>query len=51
MAKLMFPKPTARDKATVKKIQRALKKNGYYLSYKKHYLKVDGLYGPALSDQ
>lgn len=33
-----------KDKATVKKIQKALKKNGYYLSYKKHYLKVDGIY-------
>lgn len=32
-------------KTTVKKIQRALKKNGYYLSYKKHYLKVDGIFG------
>ena len=32
-------------KTTVKKIQRALKKNGYYLNYKKHYLKVDGIFG------
>ena len=31
--------------ATVKKIQRALKNNGYYLSYKGRYLKVDGKYG------
>ncbi|MBR2665191.1 peptidoglycan-binding protein [Methanobrevibacter sp.] len=34
----------SKDKATVKKIQRALKKNGYYLSYKGHYLMVDGIY-------
>ena len=32
----------SKDKATVKKIQKALKRNGYYLSYKGHYLKVDG---------
>ena len=38
-------KKGSKDKSTVKKIQRALKKNGYYLSYKKHYLKVDGIYG------
>ena len=31
----------------VKKIQKALKKNGYYLRYKGHYLKVDGWYGPC----
>lgn len=30
---------------TVKKIQRALKKNGYYLKYKGHYLKIDGKFG------
>lgn len=30
------------DKAMVKKIQKALKKNGYYIKYKGHYLKVDG---------
>ena len=37
----------SKDKATVKKIQKALKKNGYYLRYKGHYLKVDGWYGPC----
>ena len=31
-------------KAMVKKIQVALKKNGYYIRYKKHYLKVDGIF-------
>lgn len=36
-----------KDKAMVKKIQKALKKNGYYLRYKGHYLKVDGWYGPC----
>ena len=35
----------SKDKATVKKIQRALKNNGYYLSYKGRYLKVDGIFG------
>ena len=34
----------SKDKATVKKIQRALKNNGYYLTYKGHYLKIDGIY-------
>ena len=34
----------SKDKATVKKIQQALKDNGYYLTYKGHYLKVDGKY-------
>lgn len=34
----------SKDKSTVKKIQKALKKNGYYLTYKKHYLKIDGIY-------
>ena len=34
----------SKDKAMVKKIQRALKKNGFYLSYKGRYLKVDGLF-------
>ncbi|MBE6512790.1 MAG: hypothetical protein E7Z75_06585 [Methanobrevibacter olleyae] len=34
----------SKDKATVKKIQRALKKNRYYLTYKGHYLKIDGIY-------
>ena len=32
----------SKDKATVKEIQRALKDHGYYLSYKGHYLKIDG---------
>jgi hypothetical protein len=31
-------------KNTVKKIQRALKANGYYLSYNDHCLKVDGIF-------
>ena len=35
----------SKDKTTVKKIQRALKNNGYYLSYKGRYLKVDGVFG------
>ena len=34
----------SKDKTTVKKIQQALKDNGYYLSYKGHYLKIDGIY-------
>lgn len=34
----------SKDKSTVKKIQKALKKNGYYLTYKKHYLKIDRIY-------
>ena len=34
----------SKDKATVKKIQQALKNNGYYLTYKGHYLKIDGIY-------
>lgn len=34
----------SKDKNMVKKIQKALKNNGYYLSYKGHYLKVDGKY-------
>ena len=34
----------SKDKATVKKIQKALKNNGYYLSYKGRYLKIDGKY-------
>jgi peptidoglycan hydrolase-like protein with peptidoglycan-binding domain len=29
----------------VKKIQRALKNNGYYLTFKGHYLKIDGKFG------
>ena len=32
-------------KETVKKIQKALKNNGYYITYKGHYLMVDGFYG------
>ena len=32
----------SKDKLTVKEIQQALKDHGYYLSYKGHYLKVDG---------
>jgi uncharacterized repeat protein (TIGR01451 family) len=34
----------SKDKDTVKKIQQALKDNGYYLTFKGHYLKVDGKY-------
>ena len=34
----------SKDKATIKKIQKALKNNGYYLSYKGRYLKIDGIY-------
>ena len=34
----------SKDKPTVKQIQRALKRNGFYLSYKGRYLKVDGIY-------
>ena len=34
----------SKDKKTVKKIQKALKNNGYYLTYKGHYLKIDGIY-------
>ena len=34
----------SKAKTTVKKIQKALKKNGYYLEYNGHYLKVDGIY-------
>ena len=37
----------SKDKAMVKKIQKALKRNGYYRTYKGHYLKVDGWYGPC----
>ncbi len=32
----------SKDKSAVKEIQQALKDNGYYLSYKGHYLMVDG---------
>ena len=32
----------SKDKSTVKEIQQALKNKGYYLTYKGHYLKVDG---------
>ena len=28
----------------IKKIQKALKKNGYYLKEKSRYLKIDGIY-------
>lgn len=35
----------SKNKAMVKKIQRALKNNGYYLTFKGHYLKIDGKYG------
>ncbi|WP_298502701.1 Ig-like domain repeat protein [uncultured Methanobrevibacter sp.] len=34
----------SKNSAMVKKIQKALKKNGYYLTYKGHYLKVDGIF-------
>ena len=34
----------SKNHAIVKKIQRALKSNGYYLSYNGHYLMVDGIY-------
>ena len=34
----------SKESAKVKKIQRALKNNGYYLTYQGHYLKVDGIY-------
>ena len=34
----------SKDSAAVKKIQRALKNNGFYLSAYGHYLKVDGIY-------
>jgi predicted outer membrane repeat protein len=34
----------SKNKATVRKIQQALKDNGYYLTYKGHYLKIDGIY-------
>ena len=34
----------SKDKKTVKKIQRALKNNGYYKTYKGRYLKVDGIF-------
>ena len=34
----------SKNKAIVKKIQRALKKHGYYLTYNGHYLKVDGIF-------
>ena len=34
----------SKDKAMVKKVQIALKDNGYYLSYNGRYLKVDGLF-------
>ena len=34
----------SKDNAMVKKIQQALKNNGYYLNYKGRYLKVDGIF-------
>ena len=34
----------SKNSAIVKKIQRALKNNGYYLEYNGRYLKVDGIY-------
>ena len=34
----------SKDKATIKKIQQALKNNGYYLTYDDKYLKIDGIY-------
>ena len=34
----------SKDKATIKKIQQALKNNGYYLTYDGKYLKIDGIY-------
>ena len=34
----------SKDNAIVKKIQVALKKNGYYLRFAGHYLKVDGIF-------
>ena len=34
----------SKDKSTVKDIQQALKDHGYYLTYKGHYLKIDGKY-------
>ena len=37
----------SKDKSAVKKVQQALKDNGYYITYKGHYLMVDGWYGPC----
>lgn len=34
----------SKEKAIVKKIQRALKNHGYYLTYNGRYLKVDGIF-------
>ena len=34
----------SKDKVTVRKIQRALKDHGFYLSYKGRYLMVDGIF-------
>ncbi len=34
----------SKKKVMVKKIQKALKKHGYYLKYKGHYLKIDGIF-------
>ncbi|WP_410320317.1 Ig-like domain-containing protein [Methanobrevibacter sp.] len=35
----------SKNSAIVKKIQRALKNNGYYITYQGYYLVVDGIYG------
>lgn len=50
-AKITVKKPVwetiakgSKKHAMVKKIQKALKKNGFYLSYNGHYLKIDGIY-------
>ena len=34
----------SKDKNTVKEVQQTLKDQGYYTTYKGHYLKVDGKY-------
>ena len=34
----------SKDKSTIKDIQKALKDHRYYLTYKGHYLKIDGIY-------
>ena len=36
--------PNSKNKKTVKKIQKTLKKNGYYKHAGKYYLKIDGKY-------
>ena len=40
----------SKDKAMVKKIQTALKKNGFYLKAYGHYLKLDGIYHKCTVD-